>query len=564
MSHHAPVGATRDEVQAWAVGRAIEHYERGGVRGLIQFPTGVGKTRLAGLWGMEMIDRTGKPGLFVVDRRILVGQTIDSWRSLGLSGEIEMASARSHHTLSGSLLRRPDFIVANVDSMYRERLERYRPDSFGWCVVDECHRAFTENHLELINYFKFDYILGLSATPYRMDGSRVYGGGGSLFHDRVAYYDIVTSIRNRHNANLKAWTLPIHVDISNIRTQRGESDLPSHVVESRIIPLIEPLANAVLQETRRLGIAKSVVFMPDIRSTVLMASALKSIGLPFEAVHSTSARYYQSDDERSLIIRSFRDGLPYRDGDRIAGLVSADILTTGWNDESVEAAFLFTATTSIPKFNQMLGRIMRYLPSKLYAHAFGIEWDGRDDICSTLDLLDCDESDIRVRKRALGKVKRCQGASIEDLLKAREEAEEEIKEEEDREERERLRREAARLAEERRKIRRREIAYRRRCREPFAVAESLGDSLRVLGSGEPTEGQKRLLKKYRVRWEGLDRAGAERLVNTILDREMRGLATPAQVHFLKRIGYSDAEARSMSSEKATAILLNLKRRKVSS
>ena len=70
------------------------------------------------------------------------------------------------------------FIFATVLSISKD-LEKFSPTDFDYLIVDECHHAAANTYQKIFTYFHPKFILGLTATPERMDGKSVldYFGG---------------------------------------------------------------------------------------------------------------------------------------------------------------------------------------------------------------------------------------------------------------------------------------------------------------------------------------------------------------------------------------------------
>lgn len=52
--------------------------------------------------------------------------------------------------------------------------EYFAPDYFDYIVIDEFHHAVTDQYRRIVEYFKPHFLLGLTATPERMDGKNIY------------------------------------------------------------------------------------------------------------------------------------------------------------------------------------------------------------------------------------------------------------------------------------------------------------------------------------------------------------------------------------------------------
>ena len=61
-----------------------------------------------------------------------------------------------------------DIVVASIQGMHLN-LNKFKPDQFGYIIIDEAHHAAAESYRKVINYFNPSFLLGLTATPERHD-----------------------------------------------------------------------------------------------------------------------------------------------------------------------------------------------------------------------------------------------------------------------------------------------------------------------------------------------------------------------------------------------------------
>ena len=115
-------------------------------------------------------------------------------------------------------------IFASVASLGQERYltsEYFAPDYFEYIVVDEFHHAVTDQYNRIIQYFHPKFLLGLTATPERMDGRDIY----ELCDYNVPYE---TSLKTAINRGV---LVPFHyygiyddTDYSKLHLVRGRYD----------------------------------------------------------------------------------------------------------------------------------------------------------------------------------------------------------------------------------------------------------------------------------------------------------------------------------------------------
>lgn len=141
----------------------------GARRALVQAATGVGKTYLAA-FDSKNYERV----LFVAHREEILKQAAESFKNVRDSDDYGFFNRDSKCT-------EKSVIFASVATLGRvEYLNEnyFEPDYFTYVVIDEFHHAVNEQYQRIVDYFKPKFLLGLTATPERMDGkismSKVY------------------------------------------------------------------------------------------------------------------------------------------------------------------------------------------------------------------------------------------------------------------------------------------------------------------------------------------------------------------------------------------------------
>ena len=137
----------------------------GAVKGLVQAATGIGKTYLA-----AFDSRRYERVLFVAHREEILKQAAVSFRNVRLSDEYGFFDGKRKCTDKPVI-----FASAATLGSAQYLNERYFPaDYFQYIVVDEFHHAVTDHYRRIVDYFKPEFLLGLTATPERMDGRSIY------------------------------------------------------------------------------------------------------------------------------------------------------------------------------------------------------------------------------------------------------------------------------------------------------------------------------------------------------------------------------------------------------
>lgn len=65
------------------------------------------------------------------------------------------------------------YVVCGSIQSVSQNLDCFKPDDFGYIIVDECHHGTAATYKKVLEYFKPKFTLGLTATPDRMDGESI-------------------------------------------------------------------------------------------------------------------------------------------------------------------------------------------------------------------------------------------------------------------------------------------------------------------------------------------------------------------------------------------------------
>ena len=155
-----PRGAQIEALYALESSRA-----EGATKGVVQAATGVGKTYLAAFDSVKF-----KRVLFVAHREEILRQAAVSFKNVRQSEDIGFFMGQQKDTDKS-------MIFASVATLGKEQYlnEAYFPrDYFDYIVVDEFHHAVNKQYQSIVAYFTPKFLLGLTATPDRMDGRNIF------------------------------------------------------------------------------------------------------------------------------------------------------------------------------------------------------------------------------------------------------------------------------------------------------------------------------------------------------------------------------------------------------
>jgi DNA repair protein RadD len=247
-------------------------------------------------------------------------------------------------------------VVATVNSVYR-RAEKLGPRDIVF--VDEAHLIphgdegmFQTAFAALLNLQPAMRIVGLTATPYRLDSGRLDEGEGRLFDQIIFEYGIADAVADGWLAPLTA-KAPIdraRIDTSRVHKIAGEFNAGELERAADRPELIDAAAGEIVVYGG--GRVSWLAFCCGVDHAVHVRDALRERGIRCETVTGKTP-----DAQRRSIVEAFRHG-------EIECLTGADIFITGFDIAQVDLIALLRPTLSTSRYVQMVGRGTRKAAGK--------------------------------------------------------------------------------------------------------------------------------------------------------------------------------------------------------
>lgn len=325
-----------NKMQKAALKELRRYRDMGNKKALIISATASGKTYLAAFdarnFGAQKI-------LFVVHRETILKDALDTFAKVfGSNKTYALYTGRNKNSEA-------DFIFA-TNSMLSLHLDEFLPNEFDYIVIDEVHHATASTYQKIINYFKPDFLLGLTATPERMDNQDVF----NLFDYNVPY-----ELRLR-DALLNDLVVPFHY--YGIRDKLIDYSLNDH---SKIAHNIAENLNCAfiskeITKHHPKGKLKAIAFCVSISHAKLMAEKME-----IEGFNTTYLTGNNDTGERILAFKKLQD-----DNDPLEIIFAVDILNEGVDIPGINMVLFLRPTESSTIFIQQLGRGLRKYPGKEY------------------------------------------------------------------------------------------------------------------------------------------------------------------------------------------------------
>lgn len=307
---------------------------------LYQLPTGGGKTVIFSEIAKQYIRQWNKKVLILTHRIELSVQTSKQLFAIGVNNKI----------INSEVKTVPDqgeysCFIAMVETL-NNRLqddENFIED-IGLVIVDEAHY---NSFRKIFQFYQGGNILGVTATP--LSSNRVLPLNDN-YNKLMVGESIASLIESQYLANAETFTYDVNLHGLKIGSN-GDFTISSSDVLYGNYFMQEKLLFAY--EEIAVG-TKTLIFNPGIETSIRVAETFKKRGFNTRHLDSTF-----SDKDRKDVLQWFKETPD-------AILTSVGILTTGFDEPTVETIILNRATRSLTLYHQMIGRGSRKLPKKDY------------------------------------------------------------------------------------------------------------------------------------------------------------------------------------------------------
>jgi len=305
-------------------------------RVITQLATGGGKTITFAAITDRYIRKSGKSVLITVHREELLRQTIKTLHnSYNITAEIVSKT-----------MQRADVYVSMVETL-NNKLKK-TPDYFhdvGLLIFDEAHIA---NHLKILDYFPQSFVIGFTATPISASKKRPLNG---FFEDIVCGIDIPDLIANGSLVKNVTYNPKGCVKRSQLTVKNGEFDDKAMGAEYSKAKQVENTIKAY--EDFAMG-TKTIIFNCNIAHSNTVNERFLQSGYNSRHLDAGCTPEYRKECIEWL--KTTPDAI----------LNNVGILTTGFDEPTIQTIIVNKDTLSIPLWLQMCGRGSRPYPNKKY------------------------------------------------------------------------------------------------------------------------------------------------------------------------------------------------------
>lgn len=314
-------------------------------KNLIVAATGTGKTVISAFdyKKFKQLNKSAKL-LFVAHRKEILTQSRATFQGIlkdNNFGEL---------LVDGMIPDSYEFVFASIQSLNNKIDEiALSPEYYDFIIIDEVHHIKANSYRSIINYFKPKILLGLTATPERMDGGDILE---DFCNKIAAEIRLPEALNNKHLCPFQYFGITDSIDLSSAGWEKGRyiaSELTNLYTanDRRVNEIIFNLN----KYTKDINDVRALCFCATIEHAKYMAQKFTLAGLKAEYLTSDNTR------ERDIIRRNLITG-------KINFLFVIDIFNEGIDIPEIDTVLFLRPTESLTIFLQQLGRGLRLADNK--------------------------------------------------------------------------------------------------------------------------------------------------------------------------------------------------------
>lgn len=329
-----------------------EREVHGNYRNLVVAATGTGKTVISAFDYKNYVKKHPQEQnrlLFIAHRQEILKQSLYTFRGV-------LKDENFGELFVG------DYVPTKADHLFmsiqtfnsRDWTEKTDPDYYDFIVVDEFHHASAKSYQKLLNYYQPKILLGLTATPERMDGRDIT----TYFNHRIAAEIRLPEAINRGLlCPFQYFGVTDPADLSKIHWRQGGYDtnelsnlytIDQHNASRRLNAIV----GAVEKYTTDISDVIGLGFCVSVKHAEFMADSFNSLGIKSVALSGQSP-----GEARSKAIEDLRAG-------ELRFIFTVDIFNEGVDIPEVNTILLLRPTESVTIFLQQIGRGLRLTEGK--------------------------------------------------------------------------------------------------------------------------------------------------------------------------------------------------------
>ena len=325
---------------------SAERQIRNHFKNLVVAATGTGKTVISAFdYKRFKQENSHARLLFVAHRKEILKQSIKCFR--GVLHDANFGELFFGGTTPNSL----DNLFISIETFNSQELDKKTSsDFYDFIIIDEFHHAAAPTYQRLLEYYKPKILLGLTATPERMDGKNVL----SYFDNRIAAeIRLPEAIDRKLLCPFHYFGITDEVDLQSVKWSRGGYDKTalSNVYtgnDLRVILILEQLKKYIADMEK----VKGLGFCVSKEHAEYMAQRFNKSNIPSIALTADSDKNERDSAQAKIAA-----------GD-LKFIFTVDLYNEGVDIPSINTVMFLRPTESLTVFLQQLGRGLRLCDGK--------------------------------------------------------------------------------------------------------------------------------------------------------------------------------------------------------
>lgn len=243
-----------------------------------------------------------------------------------------------------------EYVFASVQTLNNRLKEiKLSPEYYDFIIVDEVHHISASTYRPIINYFKPKVLLGLTATPERMDGEDILED----FCNRIAAeIRLPEALNKKLLCPFQYFGITDNVDLTNVKWEKGKyvaSELTSLYTKNDV--RVGQIISNLEKYTNDINDVRAIGFCVTVEHAIFMTEKFNLAGLKAECLTS------KNTTERDRIRAQFKKK-------EFNYLFVVDIFNEGVDIPEIDTVLFLRPTESLTIFLQQLGRGLRLAEGK--------------------------------------------------------------------------------------------------------------------------------------------------------------------------------------------------------
>ncbi|WP_304206665.1 DEAD/DEAH box helicase [Peptostreptococcus russellii] len=331
-----------------------EREVRGNYKNLVVAATGVGKTCISAFDYRNFIKKNPKKKnrlLFVAHREEILKQSIETFRAILKDynfGDLFVGNYEPESL---------DHLFISIQTFNsRDFIKNTSKDYYDYIIIDEFHHAASKSYKSLLNHYKPKILLGLTATPERMDGkhNELY----KIFNDRIASeIRLPEAIDRGLLCPFQYFGVTDIADLDDIKFSKSTYDIKElENIYTMNKKISEKRADLIINSTEKyvsdINEVKGLGFCVSIKHAEFMSNAFNRRGIK---------SIYLTGESKSRERISAKEKLV---NGEINFIFVVDLYNEGVDIPEVNTILFLRPTESMTVFLQQLGRGLRLADNK--------------------------------------------------------------------------------------------------------------------------------------------------------------------------------------------------------